>query len=75
MDALSVYFLQKGFDTNEEVIKLLDDYREHSKKASDLLDQALKKIKALEEIKEAQENLINMQREYIEYLEKSLGVK
>lgn len=75
MDALSIYFSQKGFDTKEEFIKLLEDYQEHSQKASVLLDQALEKIKALEEITSSQETLINVQREYIETLETKLGVR
>lgn len=75
MDALSIYFSQKGFDTKEEFIKLLEDYQEHSQKASVLLDRALEKIKALEEITSSQETLINVQREYIETLETKLGVR
>ena len=75
MDALSIYFSQKGFDTKEEFIKLLEDYQEHSQKASVLLDRALEKIKALEEITSSQEALINVQREYIETLETKLGVR
>lgn len=75
MDALSIYFSQKGFDTKEEFIKLLEDYQEHSQKASILLDRALEKIKALEEITSSQETLINVQREYIETLETKLGVR
>lgn len=75
MDALSIYFSQKGFDTKEEFIKLLEDYQEHSQKASILLDRALEKIKTLEEITSSQETLINVQREYIETLETKLGVR
>lgn len=75
MDALSIYFSQKGFDTKEEFIKLLEDYQEHSQKASVLLDRALEKIKALEEITSSQETLINVQKEYIETLETKLGVR
>ena len=75
MDALSIYFSQKGFDTKEEFIKLLEDYQEHSQKASVLLDRALEKIKTLEEITSSQETLINVQREYIETLETKLGVR
>lgn len=75
MDALSTHFSQKEFDTKEEFIKLLEDYQEHSQKASVLLDRALKKIKTLEEIANAQESLINVQREYIKTLETKLGVR
>ena len=75
MDALSIYFSQKEFDTKEEFIKLLEDYQEHSQKASILLDRALEKIKTLEEITSSQETLINVQREYIETLETKLGVR
>ena len=75
MDALSTHFSQKGFDTKEEFIKLLEDYQEHSQKASVLLDRALEKIKALEEITSSQETLINVQREYIEALETKLRVR
>lgn len=75
MDTSSIYFSQKGFDTKEEFIKLLEDYQEHSQKASILLDRALEKIKTLEEITSSQETLINVQREYIETLETKLGVR